>query len=311
MKHLLKPNVLGKVPEIIISEEEYLNARRCHEQNYQAFEIELAFDFVVTNYIEIEKYIAEHLVLDMVGQTRSIDAIRTQYWGFTRTLNNWLASISFWRDLVRRRLVAVCGRGTELDKFNASHDQLMENEFDYAFVFHLRNYGQHGGFPVTGMRIGGGLDKARTNVEFSANYSLDYDLIREYFEQDGKGAKARRKFGERIERYSGGEPFDLKPIIRKSMGILGQFMDCLRESMASHTSQNESLVLDLIQRFKMANPEASIIGLSVMPVNDRNIVSDRAHIISIRDEFIMRARELRKKNNAQTLKMEGRIISNE
>ena len=55
MTYLLKPNILGRTPEIIISEQVYLDARRCHKQNYEAFEIELAFDFVVTNCIEIEK----------------------------------------------------------------------------------------------------------------------------------------------------------------------------------------------------------------------------------------------------------------
>ena len=52
--YLLAPAVLARVPEIRITQQEYLDAKRCHKQVYEAFEIELAFDFVVTNYIEIE-----------------------------------------------------------------------------------------------------------------------------------------------------------------------------------------------------------------------------------------------------------------
>jgi hypothetical protein len=287
MEYLLKPDLLGTMPEIIISEKEYLDAKRCHKQNYEAFEIELAFDFVVTNYIEIEKYIAEHLVLDMVGQTRSEDAMRAQHWGFTRTLNNWLASISFWRDLTRSRLVSICGRGTELDDLEATHEELLENEFAYAFIFYLRNYSQHGGFPVTGATIGGSWDEGGTQLKFSARYNLKYDQIRRYFEQGGAGVKARRKFGKRIEEHSQGKAFDLKPIIRKSLGVLGLSMNRVRASMAGHTEQNENCILELIDKFKAAYPDRSVIGLSAMPVDDRKGVLDRTHKIPVRDEFIL------------------------
>jgi hypothetical protein len=231
--------------------------------------------------------------------------------GFIRTLNNWLASISFWRDLTQSRLVNICGRGPELDEFKVSHNELKEIEFEYAFIFHLRNYSQHSGFPVTGGTMGGSWDEERTHLKFSASYNLDYDQIRPYFEEGGKGVKARREFGKRIEKYSQGKPFDLKPVIRKSLGILGLSMERLRASMAGHTSQNENFVLELIERFRIANPDTSVVGLSVMPVDDRKIVSDRADIIPVRDEFIFRARQFRKNNNANTLSLEKRIISSE
>ena len=149
-QYLLKPAVLVRNPDITVTRQDYLDAKRCHKQLFEAFEIELAFDFVIKNYIEIEKYIAEHLVLDMTGQTRAPDSFRQQQWGFIRTLNNWLASISFWRDLTRNRLVSICGRGPELKVFNEVHEKLQKEEFVYAFIFQLRNYSQHAGFPVTG-----------------------------------------------------------------------------------------------------------------------------------------------------------------
>jgi hypothetical protein len=311
MEHLLKPNILGPTPEIIISEEEYQDAKRSREQNYKAFEIELAFGFVVTNYVEIEKYIAEHLLLDMAGQTRSEDAIRAQHCGFIRTLNNWLSSISFWRDLTRSRLISICGRGSQLGDLESTHVELLDSEFVYAFIFHLRNYSQQGGFPVTGATIGGRWDEGRTQLKFSASYSLNYDQIRPYFEQGGTGVKARRKFGKRIQEYSRCRPFDLKPIIRRSLGVLGLSMDRLRASMAGHTSQNESFILELIERFRAAHPSTSVIGLSAMPVDHRKRVSNKAGIVPVRDEFIIRAGQFREQNNSKTLSMEKRFISNE
>jgi hypothetical protein len=309
--YLLTPVVFGPVPEITITQPEYLDAKRCHKQVYEAFEIELAFDFLVTNYIEIEKYIAEHLVLDMTRQTRTEDAFRRQHWGFVRTLNNWLASISFWRDLMRGRLIGICGRGPELKDFESGIERLQNDEFVTAFLFHLRNYSQHGGFPLTGSSMGGSWNRQRTELTFSANYTLNYYQIRSYFEQGGQGSKLRKAFGKRIESYSNGESFDLKPIIRQSLGLFGQFMDQMRTSMETRVRANEALVQGLIHRYQSIHPGASVMGLAAMPVNANKIVENQAEIVPVRDEFIARAGEMRKKNSGKTMvSMEKRIISN-
>jgi hypothetical protein len=308
-QYLLKPAVIGRVAEITITEQEYADCKRCHKQIYEAFEIELAFDFMVSNYIEIEKYIAEHLVLDMVGATRTEDAFRLQQWGFVRTLNNWLASMTFWCDLTKSRLVHICGRGTELAQFCAAITVLKNNEFESALLFHLRNYSQHNGFPLTGSSMGDCWDKEFTLL--SASYTLDYEKIRSYFEAGGRSASHRKQFGKQIKAYSKGKPFDLKPIIRKSVGLFGKFMDQVRISMAKRVSANETFVLDMITRFKLAHPGVSVIGLAAMPVDVKNIVKNRADIVPVRDEFIARARAMREKNKGTTLaSMEKRIISN-
>jgi hypothetical protein len=135
--------------------------------------------------------------------------------------------------------------------------------------------------------------------------------MRPYFGKVGRDSKLRNAFGKKIEAYSKGNPFDLKPIIRQSLGVFGQFMDELRSSMEQQVHANETFVTDLIERYTSAHPGVSIIGLSAMPVDDRKIVKDRADVVPVRDEFILRAQELRKKNNGKTLASMGkRLISN-
>ena len=247
----------------------------------------------------------------MAGQTQTVDAIRLQNWGFVRTLNNWLGSISFWRDLMRKRLIDICGRGSELQDFDNSLMKLRNDEFVTAFLFHLRNYSQHGGFPLTGSSTGGSWNEGRTEFTYSANYTLNYDEIRPYFEQGGRGSKSRKAFGKKIEAYSKGKPFDLKPIIRQSIGFFGHFMDKVRSSMEQQVHANELFVEDLIERYTSAHPDVSILGLSAMPVDDEKIVKNQADIVPVRDEFIVRAEEMRKKNNGRTLASMGkRLISN-
>jgi hypothetical protein len=140
---------------------------------------------------------------------------------------------------------------------------------------------------------------------------LNYDEIRPYFEQGGRDSKSRKAFGKKIEAYSKGKPFDLKPIIRQSIGFFGQFMDEVRSSMEQQVHTNELFVEDLIERYTSAHPGVPILGLSAMPVNDEKIVKNQADIVPVRDEFIVRAQEMRKKNNGKTLaSMEKRLISN-
>jgi hypothetical protein len=306
--YLLKPYIISRVPEIMISEQEYLDAKRCYKEVYEAFEIELAFDFVVKNYLDIEKYVAEHLVLDMAGQIDTVDAFRLQRWGFVRTLNNWLGSISFWRNFTRKCLIDICGRGsTALQEFEDSLAKLRNDEFVIGFLFFLRDYSQHWGFPPIGPVTGPSWNGGRTELTFSANYTLSYDDLRPYCE----GKRELRKFGKKIEAYGKGEPFDLKPIIRQGLGFFGQFMDGLRSSMEEQVHATETFVMDLIERYTSAHPGVSIIPLSAMPVDDRKIVNDRADVVPVRDEFILRAQELRRKNNGKTLASMGkRLISN-
>lgn len=311
VRYLLKPAVLASTPGINISKQQYVDAKRCGKQVYEAFEIELAFEFLVTNYVEIEKYIAEHLVLDMAGQSRTVDSFRLQQWGFARTFNNLLASISFWRDLTRNRLIAICGRGAELKEFDASIGKLQNDVFATAFLFHMRNYSQHGGFPVTGSSTGSRWNEQWTEITYSASYTLSYDLVRPYFEQTGKGSRARKSFRKEIEAYSKGEPIDLKPVIRRSLGFFGQFMDEVRASMRKRVQVNEDLVTELIELYRSTHPGISILGLSVMPVDQDEVVENEADIVPVRDEFIERAKEMRLKNNGKSLaNLDKRIISN-
>jgi len=308
--YLLAPHVLAPVPEITITEQEYLDAVRCHRQVYEAFEIELAFDFVVTNYIEIEKYVAEHLVLEMSGQTNTVDAIRMQSWGFVRTLYNWLGSISFWRDFTKKRLIDICGL-SGLQGFNNSLGKLRNDEFMTGFLFHLRDYTQHWGLPLVGSSTGASWNEERTELTYSANFMLYYDEMRPYFEKGGKNSELRKGFGKKIEAYGKGKPFDLKPIIRQSIGVFGQFMDEVRSSMEQQVHANETFVKDLIERYISTHPGVSIFGLSAMPVDEEKIVKNKADVVPVRDEFIVRAQAMRKKNNGKTLASMGkRLISN-
>lgn len=81
--------------------------------------------------------------------------------------------------------------------------------------------------------------------------------------------------------------------------------------MEKSVCANEDFVLELIDRYTSAHPDTPIIGLSAMPVDANKIVKDKADIIPVREEFILRAREMRKKNSGKMLTlMEKRIISN-
>ena len=127
-----------------------MDAKRCYREVYEAFEIELAFDFVVKNYLDIEKYVAENLVLDMAGQTDTVDAFRLQRWGFVRTLNNRLGSISFWRDFTRKCLIDICGRGsTALQDFDNPLHKLRNDEFVIDFIFVFVITANMGGFRLS------------------------------------------------------------------------------------------------------------------------------------------------------------------
>lgn len=309
-RYVLTLAVLGRTPVVEITQAEYEQMKLCNPQVYGAFEIELALDFVVLNYIDIEKYVAAHLVDDMVGRMPTEDSLRARHWGFTRVLSNWLASVTFWQDLSENRLIKICGRGVERDQIAVMREKFMTDHFEFAFIKHLRNYSQHIGFPISSSSLGSWWNDEGTELTFTADYKFDYEYFRSYFE--GRlSSKDRKAFGVKLDAHCGGQPIDLKPIVRRSMGIFGLFMDEIRAVMAAHVSANEHAVLEMIERYRAVYPDGSISGLSVMPLDERDVVKNKEDIIPVRDEFIVRAQRLRSRNNSKTLaNIEKRVASN-
>ena len=65
------------------------------------------------------------------------------------------------------RLINICGRGSELLDFDNSFMTLRNDEFAISFLFHLRNYSQHGGLPLTGASKGGSWNEERTELTYA------------------------------------------------------------------------------------------------------------------------------------------------
>lgn len=311
MSFILKPHVLGWQGKISLEKSDYDELSEIFPKIYMAFEIELAFEFVVRNFIEIERYVSEHLILDMTGRSREVDHFRTQQWGFMQRFNSWLASISFSRDLTQNRLIKICGRGSELKEFKDEFQSRLETDFEFGLIFHLRNYSQHAGFPFTGMRKGGQWYDDWSKLEYSADYKLDYDQIRPYFVEGGQGVTARKAFGRKIESYCNGEPLELKSIARKTIASLADFMEFVRDTMKPVVEENDQRVLELLSSYQSEFPGESVTGLSIIPVDERGVLISGMNVIPVRDEFIDRRKNFEKRNGKSLGSMAKRVITNE
>lgn len=310
-RYLVQPAVLGKQSHIEISAKKYQTLVWYNMFNFKTFEVELAFEFVVMNYIDIEKYIAEHFVRDMVVRDQSEDTFRAWQWGFMRVLSNWLSSIRFWHDLLFEYLDSQFD--SERRFFNHCKEfdrKLRAAEIEYDLVFHLRNYSQHKGFPLSSSARDFRWNDDRTQSTISSTYSLDYEAVRSYFEAPDRDDKRRIAFGKRLQAYSGGSPLDLKSVIRKSMGLFGRFMDEFRVQTSNESLRCEEFVLDLIKKFTTVHPGSSILGLAAFPVDEKGLKPKKSETVSVRDEFIIRLRNLRKQNTESSLSTEKRAISN-
>lgn len=287
-KYLLVPVTLGfnYTKKIFLTEKEYMQAKEADKKIFTLLEIELAFDFLVMNYIDIEKYIAEGLVTVMTAENiYPIENLRTLHYGFIRKLNNWLSSLSFWYDFTKsHHQTTYAKKSKKFKELENKFIELKENLFETAFFFHLRNYALHKGFPVTGhtsrtkwMNIQGTDNK---QVVFQADYILYYDDIRSFFENStSKGSRERKRFGKQVEEKYEDQKIDVKKLLRLAMITLEKAMKDIRSLTQAEAEKHTGFIERLFNKFNENYPNSS-------ENYDLAIILDEASITNFEESYV-------------------------
>ncbi len=232
-----------------ISASDFLELKRCQDSIDAMYQVELSFGFVISNYLEIERFFAERLVLDLVDRSGKYGESKKTELGFAVVFGNWLASIKSWNDLTARQLKKLCGDGSIGKAFKTAERKLRRDCFAHKLVYHLRNYYQHHGFLVLDQKAEISPIEKGGDVVFTRNYELNYDNYREFFEsKEEPNRQARNSFGKCLESYNNGRPFDLKPIIREEIGALSDLMDKVRDKVRRLLESKHERLLQILER---------------------------------------------------------------
>lgn len=251
MRYVLRKAVLGKVPEIEITEENYLALRNAREVLANALAIEEKYEILICNYLEFEKQILNDTAYYMV---RSITGY-ADFFDVRLALNvrlvNFLTSARLYIDQLKRHV-----RGCVPDLKEEIMKALFSKEYDanpeYRFMEALRNHVQHRGLPIHWVSQGGSWTEVGENGVLE--YSTEFASRRSFLEEDGEFKKSvLQELDDKI---------DLKKYTRSYVESIGNIHDSARKIIAEPVSTARELLQDAHSKYKAISNE-SLAGLSV------------------------------------------------
>ncbi|MEK0338137.1 MAG: hypothetical protein QQN41_11955, partial [Nitrosopumilus sp.] len=280
--------VLGCKDRIEISDERFNDIKNAINNIFEALYIEEKLDFVIENYFEFETTLLHSATRHMIFQNQDYDWYQEERHLISRRMANLLSSCRLYIDQTNHNISNIYGEGS---------DQLMEikqikiakykSSFSYRLMEALRNYVQHRGFPIHGVKF----NSKRTNVDEIEESELLFSIT-PYIKT--KNLESDKKFNKSVakELKNIGEIVDVKPLIRKFVGGIGHIHNQIRELINDDVKKWEKVLIQSIQQFGSEFGD-NIVGLSIAEINKEGLVRDS---LSIFTEFNDRRKYLEKKN---------------
>lgn len=274
MSYLLRAQVIGKVPEFAISENEFAAYRSAHMALVAGLAIEEKFEILASNYLELEKEILAQIAECMVRHPEGYEDIFEIRTALNRKLINLLTTARLYVDHVSHQAKEILGddSGSEVKAlFSAEYDAA----FEYRFMEALRNFVQHRGFPAQGVVIGGTwLNEWRDLV-----FSMEITASKRHLAED-KTFKAA-VLAEAPERI------DLKLACRAYVEAISRINRQLRGKLDPKLGDARQLVQAAIQRYEAAYGQRGI-GLAALKLDDAGQVEEAIPLLLNWDDIRLR-----------------------
>jgi hypothetical protein len=149
MQYILKIDVIHPVPEVEITEEEFIAYGQAKKILDACFSIEEKYELLMTNFLDFEKELLSVSAGHMVRRTQNY----SQFFQILTPLNvrivNLLTSVRLYQDQVRHEIgLCVPGDNEALESIKSLFSHEYDSNFEYRFMEALRNYTQHCGLPI-------------------------------------------------------------------------------------------------------------------------------------------------------------------
>ena len=255
IEYVLTRLTLDNTHDVPLTAEEFANVRTAHQFVMAGLGVEEKYNLVLANFEELE------------GEMLRLTLRHALYWdfdwstfvddahGLNRRLVNLLSTGRLYRDHVLRTTSTIYGRASsELPAVKRRIAEELDSRLGYRTMEELRNHAQHRELPIAeigfpGIRVDGGAEK---HVE---NISIRLDAVKL---RDG-GFDAAILAELAVDDQGGSE---LKPLIREYVAGIGQIHDAVRKLMTKGVSSGETVVLEMISRYKaQVPPGTSLVGL--------------------------------------------------
>lgn len=272
MKYYVGRLIIGRWPEIEISEDEYINLVRAKEGVFYSFEIEVLLHIIILNYRQIEDCRLSYQNEALIHSYLSESEILEQLIDLNRLLSNLLASCRAYLDQGPHLCKLINKISGDLNlKFSGYASAEYDSEFGYKLMYHLRNFAQHFNPPIhtytRNMTVTEVLDEGFI-VSSSALY-----LDSERFKSD---SKMKKFVGDYASELNG--QIDLIPHMRQFVSCLWHIQHQIRGEMAGVFKAWSELLISTVETYYQKVKHDNMGDVDVFIKNSSEKIKERKSI---------------------------------
>jgi len=287
MKYVLIKAVLGKVPQLDISEARYKALEAARDVLSNALAIEEKYEIVIANYLDFEKEMLDKSVRNMARGPGDYGEFFQLRLDLNKRLVNLLTAGRLYIDqLGQHACKCVDDRESTKEIVKKLFEAQYEAHLEYRFMEALRNYVQHRGVAVHSTSLG--ANKVEDDGEEGIAFSVDAESLREILAEDSKFKKAV------LDEIP--EKVDLKAAIRQYVECINIVHLAARKMIDTRVEEARTLV-EKAQSDYMVIYDGNLTGLSAWKMSDEGLKEDGFPLLLDWDDI---RRKLLKKNGKLT-----------
>lgn len=260
MRYILRKAVLGKVPEIEITEENYLALQNAREVLTNALAIEEKYEILIFSYLELEKQILNDTAHSMLRDNTEYSDFFDVRVALTVRLVTFLTSARLYRDQLSRH-VRGCAPDLKGKIVSALFKKEEAGNPKYRFMEALRNHVQHRGLPIHWISQGGSWTEIgeKAFLEYSMELVSQRSLLEE---DDGFDESVLQELDDEV---------DLKEYTRCYVESISNIHCGTREMIAAPVNTARELLQEAHGKYKAIYNE-NLVGLSVYTLSGDEII---------------------------------------
>jgi hypothetical protein len=261
MRYVLRKRVLGSVPELEISHDEFLNLAAAREVLTNAFAIEEKYEIVLSNLLDLEKELLSLAAAEILRRPWDYSGFYAVRAVLNVRMVNLLTATKLYLDQLPQHVskcLPTCADANE--KIRSYCSEEYDSRFEYRFMEALRNYVQHRGVPVHSTSHGASWTSHE--ADGSLEYCVDIAAQRIYLEEDGK-------FKRSVLSEISDDVVDLKASARAYIESISTINDRARELIEDTAKQARTTIERSHERYAAVHND-TLVGLAALELDEGN-----------------------------------------
>lgn len=284
IRYVVRKRVLGAVPEIEISSDEFLALAGARAILTNAFAIEEKYEIVLANLLELEKELLTLAATEILRHPSDY----ADFYAVRALLNvrmvNLLTAAKLYLDQLPQHVSKCMPNLAEAKETIHSYcSEEYDERFEYRFMEALRNYVQHRGIPVHFTSHGGN----RTHHDNGSflEYCVDIAAQRVYLEEDGK-------FKRSVLEEISDDVVDLKASARAYVESISTIHHRTRELIADAAVKARAVIESSHARYTEVH-EDTLVSLAALAIGEHGQIEKSVPLLLEWDDVRL---DLQKRN---------------